>query len=115
MLRPTASLGIHFPPVDSLSKKCESAHFDALPRWRIGRSGRILERSVRRESRPIFFRVIYFEDDRFIAAHLGKINPPMIGIVFEPVGLADPVRIAAFRYHEIVKRNASGIGKRQRI
>src|SRR6266850_6736061 len=99
----------------SRREKRKSAHLDALPRRRVWRSCRIGERSVRRESRPILVRVVNFENDRFVTAHLGKINPTMMRIVFKPISLADPVRVAALCHHQIVKRNTSGVGKRQRI
>ena len=96
-------------------EKRKSAYFDALPWRRIRRSRRIREGRVRRKPRPILVRIVNFENDRFVTAHLGKINPTMMRIVFKPISLADPVWVAAFRHHQIVKRNASSIGKRQRI
>src|SRR5262245_30915601 len=93
-------------------EKSERTHFNTLPRRSVRRSRRIIERGMRGESSTLFFRVVDLENDRFVAAHLGEIDPPMIGIGFEPIGLADPVRITALGDHEIAKRNTPGIGKR---
>ena len=67
------------------------------------RSCRIGERSVRRKSRPILVRIVNFENDRFVTAHLRKIDPAVLRIVLEPISLAHPVWVAALRHHQIVQ------------
>src|SRR5262245_52359429 len=39
----------------------------------------------------------------------------MVEVVFQPIGLADPMRIAPLGHHPIVKRDALCVGHRQRI
>jgi hypothetical protein len=98
------------------SKKRESAHLDALPRWRIGRGRRIDKRCVRRETRAaILFRIVNFEHQGLVAPHLRKIEPTVIGVVLQSIGLSHAVRIAALRNEQVFHSDALGIGDRERI
>src|SRR6266511_3868172 len=97
-------------------EKRESTYLDALTRRSLGRRSRVDEGCVRRETRPaILFGIINFEHQSFVAPHLRKIEPTMIGIVLEPVSLSHSVRIATFRYEQIFHLYALGVGYGQRI
>src|SRR6266542_2176656 len=97
-------------------EKRESAYLDALTRRSLGRRSRVDEGCVRRETRPaILFGIINFEHQSFVAPHLRKIEPTMIGIVLEPVSLSHSVRIATVRYEQIFHLYALGVGYGQSV
>src|SRR5262249_18913325 len=100
----------------SRSEEREGAHFYALAGRGVRGGCRILQRRVRCEScASVPFWIVNFENDRFVWTHLREINPTMVGVVFQPIGLSNPMRIAPLGHHPIVKRNAFGVGKCQRV
>ena len=71
---------------------------------------------MRREARTARgFRLVDLEHDGLVAPHARKIEPAMVGVVGQPVGLADAVRVAAFGHHQVARRDAARIGQCQRI
>ena len=68
-----------------------------------------------KRARPSVFRIVDFKHQRLVAAHLGKIIPAMIGVVFQSISLPDPVRVAALGDDQIFHRDALGVGQREGI
>src|SRR5690348_3540328 len=89
----------------------ERPRLDALPRWRTRRRAGILERRMRREARTaVFRRVVHLEDDRLVAPHLWEVEPAVGGVVFQPVGLSHPIRVAPLRDQQVIRCYRPRIG-----
>src|SRR4029077_9620349 len=70
-------------------EKGERPHLDTLT-WRSAcRSGGVDERSVGREPcATVDLRVVHLEDDRLVSLHLRKVEPKMVRVVAQLIGLA---------------------------
>src|SRR5262249_31688724 len=90
----------------------ESAHLDALPRSWVWWGSGVFERRVGREARAaVFLGIEYFEDQRFIAPHLGKIKPAMLRVVLQAVSLSHAMRIASLGHDQVVHLYFLGMDK----
>jgi len=91
-------------------EKHQSTHFDALPRRRVWRRQRILERRVERQSRPpVVGTVVHPDQNDLIGLLLGEIIPTVLGIEFNRGGLTANMRI-----HQVAGYKVS-VGKALRI
>src|SRR5262249_50769181 len=96
--------------------KHQRAQFDALAQRRVGRCGGIDEGGVRPEPRAaVVQRVIALQKESFLRLHLRKIEPAMVGIEFDRIGLAAAVGIDQVGGDEIAGRDRRAIahGKRR--
>src|SRR3989441_11539337 len=77
---------------------------------------RSLERAVRGEARTaVLRRIEYLEYQRLVAPHLREIEPAVIRVVADAVGLAHPVRIAALGADQVPGGEAPRIGDGERV
>src|SRR5690348_17901774 len=98
-----------------LLEESERADFDLLARPGVPRRGRILESGMRRPARAAgAFRIEDLEDEGFVAPHQRKPIPLVLGIVFDRIGLADAVGIAALGNDEILEHHAARVAERER-
>ena len=78
-------------------KESQRAHFDTFTRRSIGRAGGIFKGRMRCPARAaVFLRIVALEDERFVALHLRKVKPPVIGVERDVVNLAEALWISAF-------------------
>ena len=84
------------------TEKDKRPRLDTFTRWRIRRTRRIVEPSMRRHaSSPVMGRVIAFEQERFIPLHVRKIVPSMFRVEMDREDFAAPMRINQSINHEI--------------
>src|ERR1041385_8945357 len=94
----------------------ERPRLDAPARRRPRRRVGVVERAVRGEaSAPVLRRIEYLEDERLVAPHPREIEPAVIRVVADAVGLAHAVRIAALGADQVPRGEAARIGDRERI
>src|SRR6266849_9216778 len=125
MSRRVENGGSHDGPTDAASRYAYATHeveerkrsgLDALARRRARRRGRIDERAVRGEARAaVLGRIEYLEYQRLVAPHQRKIEPAVIRVVPDAVGLAHAVRIAALGADQVPGGEAARVGDRERV
>ena len=60
-------------------------------------------------------RIVSLEDENLVVRHQGEIDPALLRIVDQLIGLADAIRALAFHFHEIAALDGPGIADRQRL
>src|SRR6266850_7566961 len=97
-------------------EESERPRLDALARRRARRRGRIDERAVRGEARAaVLGRIEYLEYQRLVAPHQRKIEPAVIRVVADAVGLAHAVRIAALGADQVPGGEAARVRDGERV
>src|SRR5580658_6800399 len=102
---------------DSFLRRIEHqcAHFDAFPRRSIGTAGRIFKRTVSREARAaVLLRVVALQQNDLALFESRKVEPAMVRIVGEAIGLTDFVAIDQIGRDEVFGIDRAGIADRER-
>src|SRR6266851_7701539 len=95
--------------------KYECANLDTLARRRVRRTARIVKRRMSRKTRAaILLRIVALDQQCLVSLHIRKIEPAMIWIEREPVGLTDSVRIDEVARHVILERDTPCVANCQR-
>src|SRR6266852_4415817 len=95
--------------------KYECANLNTLARRRVRRTARIVKRRMCRKARSsILLRIVALDQQCLVALHIREIEPTVIWIVSEPVGLADSVLIDEVARHVILGRDTPRVANRQR-
>src|SRR5207249_11972792 len=101
---------------DRLVEEAKGARLDALARRRARGRVRILERAVRGEARaPVLRGIEYLEDEGLVAPHPRKIEPAVLRVVGDAVGLAHAVRIAALGADQVLGGETARVGDSERV
>ena len=81
-------------PRPLILEKRQRPHLYALAGWGVGGGGRIVEGGVRREAgAPVGGRIIALDEHHLVPSHVRKIEPVVIRVVGDVVGLAGAIRI----------------------
>src|SRR5262249_61134409 len=92
MRLPMTAAIYHVMTRSSLPVENQRAQFDALARLGVRRGRGIDESRVRPEPGPaVGDGIVAFQQNRLIRAHLRKVEPAMVRIVFHRIGFAPPI------------------------
>src|SRR5713101_3470132 len=88
----------------------QRAHLDALPRWRVGRAGRVVEGAMRGETRRTMLpRIEAFDQQHLGRLHGRSVVPAMLRAEGHRVGFTDAVAIDEIAGDEILRRDGPRI------
>src|SRR6266404_3308614 len=93
----------------------QGPEFDTFPRQNIGGGGRVLKGGVGGKAcLTVLGRIVAFDQDRLVGAHLRQIEPAVSWVVSDAVGLAFPIAVDQIRGDEISKGDTRRITNGER-